>query len=339
MARGGVDWGEGLTRDALEGADDALFHLSRGLGRASSASQGVDAFRSASSDGPQMFGSHERRLEVTGGDATPERADRTVAPERPQMFGCDDHRRVKVASDDAALGRADRAAAPEAPEMFRCDDHRRVDVASDDATLERTDRTVTPEAPQMFGCDEHRRVEAAGSADGSDVRAASGRRRFGHTTLRVRCPEDVALYFRQLEVSYERAGLPGSFLRFAATAFFHVALPQIAEERKYHGIHVRDRMRCTSPVCNSRNVTCHHVRYRAHRGGDEPENLTSPCDFCHLEGEHEGRLRIRGEAPNLRWEIGRTPIVIVEGRERRDTRARDSEAADRFERSDRSSAV
>ena len=79
-------------------------------------------------------------------------------------------------------------------------------------------------------------------------------------------------------------------------------------------IHDRDRHQCCSPVCDSRVCTNHHVRYRSHGGGDEPENQITGCDFCHLEGEHGGRLKVRGTASELVWVLGRTPILRVEGR-------------------------
>ncbi|MBX3249806.1 MAG: hypothetical protein KF901_21695 [Myxococcales bacterium] len=152
--------------------------------------------------------------------------------------------------------------------------------------------------------------------------AHESRRRVGFATVEIRCREDAALHYRQLEASYERAGLPGSFLRFAVTALCHVMLPLVATGGgKYRDVHLRDRLRCSSPVCDSRNVTCHHVVFRAHQGGEELENLTSPCEFCHLEGLHGGRLRVHGRAPDLTWEIGREPVLVVEGRELRRSQA------------------
>jgi hypothetical protein len=57
---------------------------------------------------------------------------------------------------------------------------------------------------------------------------------------------------------------------------------------------------------------------RAFGGTDDFWNLTPPCDFCHLRGKHEGRLDVRGRAPDqLTWWIGREPILVVEGRELR----------------------
>ena len=46
--------------------------------------------------------------------------------------------------------------------------------------------------------------------------------------------------------------------------------------------------------------------YRSHGGGDEPSNLLWTCVAHHLAGEHGGRLKIRGRAPD--------EIYVVVGR-------------------------
>jgi hypothetical protein len=85
----------------------------------------------------------------------------------------------------------------------------------------------------------------------------------------------------------------------------------------YGGIYVRDRHRCTSPVCNRRDVTPHHLRYRSAGGGEEPDNLAAVCSWCHLLGIHEQRIRAVGTAGRVRWELGRDqPCLVVEGRDR-----------------------
>jgi hypothetical protein len=86
----------------------------------------------------------------------------------------------------------------------------------------------------------------------------------------------------------------------------------------WEAIHRRDRYRCTSPVCTRRDGTLHHLTYRGHGGGDEPDNVLTLCAFCHLEGEHGGRLKVRPPASRPRWELGRrgrAPVMVVEGRE------------------------
>jgi len=70
-----------------------------------------------------------------------------------------------------------------------------------------------------------------------------------------------------------------------------------------------------------RLVTAHHIRYRSHGGGEEGDNLTAPCGPCHLLGIHGGVMSVKGTAPDgLRWVIGRRPLMVVEGREKREVR-------------------
>ncbi|NNE19421.1 MAG: hypothetical protein HKN10_13175 [Myxococcales bacterium] len=135
-------------------------------------------------------------------------------------------------------------------------------------------------------------------------------------TLRIRIPGDLLLHYRQLERLHARK-LPGtSFIQFLCTSFWQTWVPTLGVSDKWEAIYRRDRYRCTSPVCNQRNVTLHHVRYRANGGTDDPDNLTSPCAFCHLEGEHGGRLKILPPGADPTWLLGRRPIMRVHHRER-----------------------
>jgi hypothetical protein len=84
----------------------------------------------------------------------------------------------------------------------------------------------------------------------------------------------------------------------------------------YGDLYARERYRCSSPVCFSRNQTPHHVVFRSQGGDDDPENLTAPCACCHLEGIHGGTIQARGPASDLRWTLGGRPILEVQGRER-----------------------
>ena len=108
---------------------------------------------------------------------------------------------------------------------------------------------------------------------------------------------DLLLHYRQLERAH-REKLPGtSFIQFLCATFWQTWVPTLGVSDKWETIYRRDRYRCTSPVCHQRNVTLHHVQYRANGGTDAPDNLTSPCAFCHLEGEHAGRLKTSPPAP------------------------------------------
>jgi hypothetical protein len=61
-------------------------------------------------------------------------------------------------------------------------------------------------------------------------------------------------------------------------------------------------------------VTPHHLVFRAHGGGDEDENVASLCVWCHLRGIHEGRIAAEPPASRIRWRIGRTGTLSIEGR-------------------------
>jgi hypothetical protein len=135
-------------------------------------------------------------------------------------------------------------------------------------------------------------------------------------TLRIRVPGDILLHYRQLE-RLHRQKLPNeSFIQFLCTTFCQTWVPTLGVSDKWEQIYRRDRYRCTSPVCHQRNITLHHVQYRANGGTDAPNNLTSPCPFCHLEGEHAGRLKILPPGSDPTWLLGRRPIIRVHRRER-----------------------
>ena len=82
-------------------------------------------------------------------------------------------------------------------------------------------------------------------------------------------------------------------------------------------IHDRDRHQRSRPVCFvRRSLSNHHLVYQAHGGSDAPSNQTLARDVCHLAGEHAGRLRGRGTADAMIRELGRRPIVRIDGREK-----------------------
>jgi|GEM_PF-2952958 len=76
--------------------------------------------------------------------------------------------------------------------------------------------------------------------------------------------------------------------------------------RKVYAVLDRDDWRCVFPGCTSRrNLQLHHIRFRSAGGGDEAENLTTLCAFHHQRGVHEGRVAVRGAAPDrLEFELG-----------------------------------
>ncbi|RLB45773.1 MAG: hypothetical protein DRJ42_29175, partial [Deltaproteobacteria bacterium] len=146
------------------------------------------------------------------------------------------------------------------------------------------------------------------------VGSATGRRE-----VRFRVPEDVFVQFRMAEVAFGGSELPGEFLSFICRTFWWVWGPMLGVSDKWEMTYRRDGYRCASPVCRRRDVTLHHLVYRSAGGGDEGGNVLSVCAWCHLEGEHGGRLKVRPPSERPRWEMGRrgrAAVVVVEGRER-----------------------
>jgi hypothetical protein len=132
----------------------------------------------------------------------------------------------------------------------------------------------------------------------------------------MRLRGDLLLHYRQLERVHRRLHPDTSFIQFLCGAFWRTWVPTLGVSDRWEAIYRRDRYRCTSPVCHQRNVTLHHVEYRASGGDDSPGNLTSPCAFCHLEGEHGGRLQILPPGSDPTWILGRRPIMRVHRRDR-----------------------
>jgi 5-methylcytosine-specific restriction endonuclease McrA len=159
------------------------------------------------------------------------------------------------------------------------------------------------------------------------VPARGASRKFGRVTLRWVVKERTRGFFRALERAFERLRTrvcrsPASFLRFLCENFCRIWLPVLRRERltesgeppQYFGVYRRDVFRCTSPVCRRRDVTPHHLVFRSRGGGDEDENVASLCVWCHLHGVHEGRNAAEPPASRIRWRIGRSGTLSVDGR-------------------------
>ncbi len=144
--------------------------------------------------------------------------------------------------------------------------------------------------------------------------------------LRLRISDEQAGYWRYLERAYNaherglrRSGAePVSFIAFACIAVWMTWMPSIRATGQYDRwteVYVRDRYECSSPVCTRRDVTPHHLRYQAHGGGDEAENVAGLCSWCHLEGIHGGRITALPPASAIHWRLGRGGGLEVRGRE------------------------
>jgi hypothetical protein len=130
----------------------------------------------------------------------------------------------------------------------------------------------------------------------------------------------VAELHRQ-RVVYERVrppDTPMTFVEFLCASLFKAWLPTVAScSIAYTSVYQRDRWQCTNPVCEEPATEPHHVVRRSRGGSDKDENVTGTGNFCHRPGIHEGRLRVTGTAGNLTWTIGRDPIMVVRGREKK----------------------
>ncbi|HVR20054.1 MAG TPA: HNH endonuclease signature motif containing protein, partial [Polyangiaceae bacterium] len=182
-------------------------------------------------------------------------------------------------------------------------------------------------------------VSAGNDADGQTrgasqmsgvLRAARLGRRFGRVALRWSVTESTYRFWRALERVFVRVRArvchaPASFLRFLCENFCRIWLPALERAclteagalPEYFAIYRRDAFRCSSPVCLRRDVTPHHLVFRSHGGGDEGENVASLCSWCHLRGVHEGRIGAEPPASRIRWRIGRSGTLRIDGRMRR----------------------
>jgi hypothetical protein len=112
-------------------------------------------------------------------------------------------------------------------------------------------------------------------------------------------------------------------LLHAAVEFLVTYLPLWFDELA-HGnpIAVRERFRCAIPGCTVRGGSPHHLQYQSQGGSDDEDNLLYVCYTHHIEGQHRGRLRVHGRAPDdLVFELGirpdGTPLEIFVNEERR----------------------
>jgi hypothetical protein len=157
------------------------------------------------------------------------------------------------------------------------------------------------------------------SAAAPNAPAARPRSPAGGVTLRLRMSREAYRWWRGLEAQARRWLSPRvSWLHFLCQSVWRAWHHLLGTQVAYGHIYIRDRFRCTSPVCNRRDVTPHHLVFRSAGGSDDTHNLTSPCAWCHLQGIHGGRIRALGTAARIHWELGprNAPSLIVHGRDR-----------------------
>jgi len=141
----------------------------------------------------------------------------------------------------------------------------------------------------------------------------------GRVELRWRVSRANYTWWRGLEAQARR-WLPSgmSWLRFLCLSLWEAWRHLLGASVAYDHIYIRDRYRCSSPVCNRRDVTPHHLQFRSAGGSDEDDNVAAVCTWCHLFGVHGGRIRAVGTAECIHWELGAAgcPCLVVHGRER-----------------------
>ncbi|TNF24120.1 MAG: HNH endonuclease [Deltaproteobacteria bacterium] len=136
----------------------------------------------------------------------------------------------------------------------------------------------------------------------------------GAVPLRLRLTAELAALWQVVSRAFRRSGEPGDFLDFLIRTFWHVWLRRDPDRVAYQDVYERERHRCASPVCDNRDLTPHHLRFRSRGGGDERSNLVGLCVTCHIELLHQGRLRAEPPADDIRWTLGRTALLVVRGR-------------------------
>jgi len=123
------------------------------------------------------------------------------------------------------------------------------------------------------------------------------------TTIDMSLTEPTGHFWRILERLHGQMSRGAPFVPFLVRALLDTWRDTTARNVAYADLYLRDRWHCGSPVCQSRNVTPHHIRFRSHGGGEERTNLISLCERCHLEFVHNHKLRVSGHAPHgMTWQ-------------------------------------
>ena len=141
----------------------------------------------------------------------------------------------------------------------------------------------------------------------------------GRVEVRWRVSLGLRMWWHSLEACARRwlpRGL--SWVKYLCLAFWQAWCHMVGLNVAWGQVYLRDRCRCSSPVCSRRDVTPHHLHFRSAGGSDADANMTSLCTWCHLFGVHGGRIRATGSVGKIRWELGsrEAPCLRVEGRRR-----------------------
>lgn len=227
------------------------------------------------------------------------------------------HLREEVAFVERVLARVPAHAGwPPNPETMQASLALEGEVSSGRALLGPPDPALDERAAELQAYEEGGEEPIRKSGGENAGALGRGGLKLGHVRLKVGLPESTLHLYREVERTFHERGGGGRFLNSVCRHFIEVWAPTLRSNRAFEAIYMRDGYRCTSPVCQRHDVTPHHIRFRSRGGGDEEENLTSLCTWCHLEGVHGGRIQVERRDGRLCWRIGRGPSLVVEGRDR-----------------------
>jgi len=175
---------------------------------------------------------------------------------------------------------------------------------------------VQTSAPRAMGELEHAVQMSAPSGTGQPSKQTRGA---GRVQVRWRVSLELRAWWRSLEARARRWLPRGvSWVKYLCLVFWRAWGHMLGVNVASGQVYLRDRCRCSSPVCGRRDVTPHHLQFRSAGGSDEDGNIASLCTWCHLFGVHGGHIRATGSAGHIVWELvsRAQPCLRVEGRQR-----------------------
>jgi len=165
---------------------------------------------------------------------------------------------------------------------------------------------------------------------------AEQRRNLAHGIRRVWGPEDVlftiSIAIGSAKTVAEASGLgeidSGKALALIATHFIRVWKANRTRKlpRRRREVLMRHRGLCAVPGCSLPAEHEHHSVFRSRGGSNEAWNLVGLCAAHHLQGVHQGNLRVTGRADErLDWEFGNGERWSTDGGNSRAARPRRSD--------------
>jgi hypothetical protein len=150
--------------------------------------------------------------------------------------------------------------------------------------------------------------KAANIRSPRDLEIQAFERRFrGANTFRA--PPEVAKYIksslRAMRKMFRTAN-EGEITEFLVDYFITVHDEATKKLQKRHAIFERDNWMCVWPGCSRRDAHKHHLEYLSQGGERTASNETTLCPVHHQAGQHAGRIRITGKAPDgLVFRVGK----------------------------------